>query len=39
MREELAEMRNEYVATNLDPLTGEINADCSSGPVIRPQIH
>lgn len=35
----LADLRNEYVADNLDPLALAINVDCASGPVLRPQIH
>jgi radical SAM superfamily enzyme YgiQ (UPF0313 family) len=35
----LIEMRNDYVADNLDPLAQMINADCSSGPVLIPQVH
>jgi radical SAM superfamily enzyme YgiQ (UPF0313 family) len=37
--EELAVLRNEFVAGNLGPLTEGINADCSSGPVMLPQVH
>jgi hypothetical protein len=39
MRQALADLRNEFVAANLGPLTERINADCSSGPVMRPQVH
>jgi anaerobic magnesium-protoporphyrin IX monomethyl ester cyclase len=35
----LLDLRNAFVADNLEPLTERINADCSSGPVIRPQVH
>jgi radical SAM superfamily enzyme YgiQ (UPF0313 family) len=35
----LIELRNEFVAENLDPLAQVINADCASGPVLTPQIH
>ena len=35
----LVELRNDYVADNLDPLAQIINADCASGPVLTPQIH
>jgi radical SAM superfamily enzyme YgiQ (UPF0313 family) len=35
----LADLRNVFVADNIDPLTDRINADCSSGPVLRPQVH
>jgi anaerobic magnesium-protoporphyrin IX monomethyl ester cyclase len=35
----LADLRNEFVAANLGPLTERINADCSSGPLMRPQVH
>ncbi len=38
-RQALADLRNEFVAANLGPLTERINADCSSGPVMRPQVH
>src|SRR5580693_4543361 len=37
--ERLVGQRNVFVADNLDPLTDCINADCTSGPVLRPQIH
>ena len=36
---QLIDLRDEYVADNLDPLAQVINADCASGPVLRPQIH
>jgi anaerobic magnesium-protoporphyrin IX monomethyl ester cyclase len=35
----LIDLRNDYIADNLDPLAQVINADCGSGPVLRPQIH
>ena len=35
----LVDLRNDYVADNLDPLGLVINADCASGPVLTPQIH
>jgi anaerobic magnesium-protoporphyrin IX monomethyl ester cyclase len=35
----LVDLRNIFVADNIQPLTGRINADCSSGPVLRPQVH
>jgi anaerobic magnesium-protoporphyrin IX monomethyl ester cyclase len=35
----LIDMRNDYVADNLDPLAQMINADCTSGPVLIPQVH
>ena len=35
----LIDLRNDYVADNLDPLAQVINADCASGPVLAPQIH
>jgi radical SAM superfamily enzyme YgiQ (UPF0313 family) len=38
-RKQLLDLRNGFVADNLEPLTERINADCSSGPVMRPQIH
>jgi anaerobic magnesium-protoporphyrin IX monomethyl ester cyclase len=38
-RTKLLELRNAFVADNLAPLTDRINADCSSGPVMRPQVH
>jgi hypothetical protein len=38
-RTKLLDLRNAFVADNLEPLTERINADCSSGPVVRPQIH
>jgi anaerobic magnesium-protoporphyrin IX monomethyl ester cyclase len=38
-RERLIDLRNDYVADNLDPLALVINADCASGPVLTPQIH
>lgn len=39
MQTRLVDLRNLFVADNLDPLSDRINADCSSGPVLRPQIH
>jgi len=39
IQERLVELRDEYVADNLDPLAQVINADCTSGPVLRPQVH
>ncbi len=39
MQTRLLDMRNDFVAGNLDPLAATINADCSSGPVLTPQIH
>jgi hypothetical protein len=38
-QERLIELRDDYVAANLDPLGQVINADCSSGPILMPQIH
>jgi anaerobic magnesium-protoporphyrin IX monomethyl ester cyclase len=38
-RAKLLDLRNDFVADNLEPLTERINADCSSGPVMRPQVH
>jgi len=38
-RAKLLDLRNAFVANNLEPLTERINADCSSGPVMRPQVH
>jgi radical SAM superfamily enzyme YgiQ (UPF0313 family) len=38
-RTKLLDLRNVFVADNLEPLTERINADCSSGPVMRPQVH
>jgi len=38
-RTRLVDLRNVFVADNLEPLTDRINADCSSGPVLRPQVH
>jgi anaerobic magnesium-protoporphyrin IX monomethyl ester cyclase len=38
-RTKLVDLRNIFVANNLEPLNARINADCSSGPVLRPQIH
>ena len=39
MQTRLVDLRNLFVADNLDPLTDGINADCTSGPVLRPQVH
>jgi radical SAM superfamily enzyme YgiQ (UPF0313 family) len=39
MQARLIQLRNEFVAENLDPLARVINADCASGPVLTPQIH
>jgi len=39
MQAKLVDLRNVFVAHNLKPLTDRINKDCSSGPVLRPQIH
>jgi len=38
-RKRLIDLRNVFVADNLTPLSERINADCSSGPVLRPQVH
>jgi radical SAM superfamily enzyme YgiQ (UPF0313 family) len=38
-RKRLLDLRNVFVADNLTPLSERINADCSSGPVLRPQVH
>ena len=38
-RQELADLRNEFLVANLGPLTERINADCTSGPVMLPQVH
>jgi hypothetical protein len=38
-QDRLVELRNEFVAANLDPLARAINADCASGPVLMPQVH
>jgi anaerobic magnesium-protoporphyrin IX monomethyl ester cyclase len=38
-RTRLVDLRNVFVANNLEPLNARINADCSTGPVLRPQIH
>jgi anaerobic magnesium-protoporphyrin IX monomethyl ester cyclase len=38
-RARLEELRNDYVADNLDPLAQVINANCTSGPVLTPQVH
>jgi anaerobic magnesium-protoporphyrin IX monomethyl ester cyclase len=35
----LVERRNDFVAQNLDLLTGRVSADCDHGPVLAPQIH
>jgi anaerobic magnesium-protoporphyrin IX monomethyl ester cyclase len=39
MQTRLVDLRNIFVADNIEPLTHRINADCSSGPVLRPQVH
>jgi anaerobic magnesium-protoporphyrin IX monomethyl ester cyclase len=39
MATRLRDLRNDFVADNLEPLTERINADCSSGPTLRPQVH
>jgi len=39
MRTELFDLRNVFVAGNLEALNDRINADCASGPVLLPQIH
>jgi anaerobic magnesium-protoporphyrin IX monomethyl ester cyclase len=36
---QLIDLRDDYVADNLDPLARVINADCTSGPVLTPQMH
>jgi anaerobic magnesium-protoporphyrin IX monomethyl ester cyclase len=38
-RKQLVDLRNIFVAENLPRLAERINADCSSGPVLRPQVH
>ena len=35
----MIDLRNDYVADNLDPLAWTINADCAGGPSLVPQIH
>lgn len=38
-RERLIRIRNDFVAENIDLLIEPVAKDCSSGPVIAPQIH
>jgi radical SAM superfamily enzyme YgiQ (UPF0313 family) len=39
VRSRMVDLRNVFVAENLELLTDPINVDCSSGPVLRPQLH
>jgi radical SAM superfamily enzyme YgiQ (UPF0313 family) len=39
MRARMVDLRNVFVANNLGPLTERVNADCSTGPIMRPQLH
>jgi anaerobic magnesium-protoporphyrin IX monomethyl ester cyclase len=39
MRVRMVDLRNVFVADNLGSLTERVNADCSSGPIMRPQVH
>jgi anaerobic magnesium-protoporphyrin IX monomethyl ester cyclase len=39
MRARMVDLRNIFVAKNLGRLTERVNADCASGPVMRPQVH
>lgn len=36
---ELLELRNRFIARNVQVLLDEVNADCKSGPVLIPQTH
>ena len=36
---QMLSMRNRFVAANVERLMESINADCSSGPVLMPQVH
>jgi radical SAM superfamily enzyme YgiQ (UPF0313 family) len=38
-RKRLLAIRNQFVSENVDLLTEAINADCSAGPVLAPQVH
>jgi radical SAM superfamily enzyme YgiQ (UPF0313 family) len=38
-RKRLLELRNSFIAQNIDLLVETVNPDCSTGPVIAPQIH
>jgi hypothetical protein len=38
-RERLLELRNAFVARNIDLLMDTVSADCASGPVMAPQTH
>ena len=35
----LMDMRNSFIARNIDLLKETVNPDCASGPVMAPQIH
>ncbi len=39
VRTRMVNLRNLFVADNLELLTERVNRDCSSGPVLQPQIH
>jgi anaerobic magnesium-protoporphyrin IX monomethyl ester cyclase len=39
VRTRMVNLRNLFVADNLGLLTERVNRDCSSGPVLQPQIH
>jgi hypothetical protein len=38
-RQRLLDLRNPFIARNLDVLMDSVSADCSSGPVMVPQTH
>jgi hypothetical protein len=38
-RARLVNLRNSFVAENIYLLADSVNADCSSGPVLAPQVH
>jgi hypothetical protein len=38
-RRRLLDLRNRFIANNIDLLTDTVSADCSSGPVMVPQTH
>jgi len=38
-RQKLLQLRNTFIARNIDLLMATVNPDCSTGPVMTPQIH
>ena len=39
MEARLVRLRNDFIAENIPSLVDAVNLDCSSGPIMTPQIH